>query len=518
MRPKPGDKSASHYAYTDLYDEIRHNFLIQYPPALVIGLGIAGVVAFMLVGFLGYRDPLEGSFTYTVFHQPWPLYLWFCALIIALQASVLRHRTLRRQMVMALTATIISMIIVGIIYFYNYDIGKFLQQVLNLIHLNLPQLGNNPWTYTIINFGVIIIFWLSTVRRWIRRAMGLPLHAGAYIGLEEDDDAENPDLRQLISGDLIAGAILTLLLSLIFTEGVINLFSGLLQTGVAVKPYALSLPGSCASTAGSCAPHSTLSFIDQIQTLIYLPLGLLILALGAVVSGLGKEVDADDPTSIFQRVIDELIDTIRAALNRRTGVAFNLALGLRTVAWPALVFLGVVGVAAASRGIQTYLHLQSDSITCRVNGHWSADLCGGGATLHAVQTQLNSLQQYQAAGLAIIAGVGAVLAIVFSLALLLFKWRVAENTLRFLGLVGFIVLLTFWIFSLALSGFNGLFSLTGLSSRVPFPQPGVTTIISAAALIIYGIYLLFRRARGKPASQSAPVAAGAPTGRQSGGS
>ena len=520
MRPKPGDKSASHYAYTDLYDEVRHSFLLNYPPLLVIGLGIAGVVAFMLVGFLGYKDPLEPGysalnpgFQYPIFHQPWPLYLWFCALIIALQASVLRHRTLRRQMVMALTATIISMIIVGIIYFYNYDIGKFLQQVLNLIHINLPQLGNNPWTYTIINFGVIIIFWLSTVRRWIRRAMGLPLHAGTDIGLGDDDDAENPDLRQLISGDLIAGAVLTLLLSLIFQEGIINLFSGLLQTNVTVTTCTLSLPGACVVGAAHGNPPS-LSFIDQIQTLIYLPLGLLILALGAVVSGLGKEVDADDPTSIFQRVIDELIDTLRAALNRRSGVAFNLALGLRSVAWPALVFLGVVGVAAASRGIQTYLHWQSDAITCQYHGHWSPALCGGPGAVKAVQDALNSYQQYQAAGLALISGVGAVLAIVFSLALLLFRWRVAENTLRFLGLVGFIVLLTYWIFSLALSGFNGLFSLTGLSQRVPFPQPGAFTSISAASLIIYGIYLLFKRGRGRPAAQSAPVTASAPTGRQ----
>jgi hypothetical protein len=515
MRPKPGDKSASHYAYTDLYDEVRRNFLIQYPPLLVIGLSIAGVLAFTLVGFLGYRDPLEGNFTSAVFHQPWPLYLWFCALIIALQGSVLRHRTLRRQLVMALTTTIISMIIVGIIYFYNYDIVQFLQQVLNLIHINLPQLGNNPWTYTIINFGIILIFWLSTVRRWIRRAMGMPLHAGTDIGLGDESDSETPDLRQLISGDLIAGAILTLLLSLILRVTIINLFAGVLQTNVTVTTCALSLPGACNPAAIHGNPP-TLGFIDQIQTLVYLPLGLLILALGAVVSGLGKEVDADDATSIFQRVIDELLDTVRAALNRRTGIAFNLALGLRSVAWPVLVFLGVLGAAAASRGIQTYLHLQSDSITCKYNGNWSATLCGGQAALTAVQKALANFQQYQAAGLALVSGGGAVLAIVFSLALLLFRARVAENTLRFVGLVGFVVLLTFWIFSLALSGFNGLFSLTGLSQRVPFPQPGPSTIISAASLLIYGIYLLFRRGRGRPTPQAAEVPSTAPTGQHGG--
>ncbi|MFI5271501.1 MAG: hypothetical protein ACHQ4H_00535 [Ktedonobacterales bacterium] len=511
------DKNASHFAYTDLYDETRHTFLLQYPPLLVIGLGIAGVVAFMLVGFLGYRDPLESGFTYAAFHEPWPLYLWFCALIIALQASILRHRTLRRQLAMTLLVTMISMIVVGIIYFYNADIVQFLRQVLNLIHFNLPQLGNNPWTYTIINFGIIIAFWLSTIRRWIRRAMGLPLRAGADIGLDDDDTQDFPDIRQLISGDLIAGAILTLVLSLVFQADIINFFSHLLQTGVNVTTCTVSLPGAC-HVGGLAGEPPTLNFADRIQTLIYLPLGLLILALGAVVSGLGKEVDEDDATSIFERVVDELVDTVRAALNRRTGIAFNLALGLRSVAWPVLIFLGVLGVAAASRGIQSYLHLQSDNTTCRgTNGAFDAAHCGGQPTLDAVMTMLNHYQQYQSAGLALVTGIGAVVAIVFSLALLLFRWRVAENTLRFLGLVGFVVLLTFWIFSLALSGFNGLFSLTGLSRRVPFPQPGATTIISFASLVLFGAFLLVRRLRstGQPPRQPATVST-PPSQRQPG--
>jgi len=73
--------------------------------------------------------------------------------------------------------------------------------------------------------------------------------------------------------------------------------------------------------------------------------------------------------------------------------------------------------------------------------------------------------------------------------------------------------LTFWIFSLALSGFNGLFSLTGISHRVPFPQPGATTIVSFGALVVFGLYLALRGAR-KPARQpetpaSAPALVGA---------
>jgi amino acid transporter len=165
----------------------------------------------------------------------------------------------------------------------------------------------------------------------------------------------------------------------------------------------------------------------------------------------------------------------------------SLALSLRNAVWPMLILLGTISVAATSRYIQFYLHLLSDQRTC------TTPSC---PEYHIVQGLLGSWQQYQAVVLALIWGLVGVLAIVFSVTLLILRRRVAENTLRFLGLVGFVVLLTFWIFSLALSGFNGLFSLTHLSERVPFPQPGLSTIISAASLLIFAVLLLTRRMRG----------------------
>src|SRR5262249_54568951 len=107
---------------------------------------------------------------------------------------------------------------------------------------------------------------------------------------------------------------------------------------------------------------------------------------------------------------------------------------------------------------------------------------------------------------AMLTGILAVIMIVLSAALLLYQARVAENSLRFLGLVGFVVLLTFWIFSLALSAFNGFFLLISSPNgpfflkRIPFPQPGASTIISFGALVVAGIYLLVRRGRGPRAT------------------
>ena len=97
-------------------------------------------------------------------------------------------------------------------------------------------------------------------------------------------------------------------------------------------------------------------------------------------------------------------------------------------------------------------------------------------------------------------GAGAALALVASAALLVFRWRVADNTMRFLGLIGFVLLLTFWIFSLALAGLNLLLShnLLNVTDRAPFYPPGWNTVISLVALAIFGAVALIRRGRGSP--------------------
>ncbi|MGH2515317.1 MAG: hypothetical protein ACRDHP_06650, partial [Ktedonobacterales bacterium] len=473
----------------------------------------------------------EPGFIHTLFLQPWSLYLWLCALIYALQISILRHPKLRRQLVETLLVTTFCVILVGISYYYNKEIQQFLQNLLTQIfNIRIPQIGNNPLTYTILNFLVIVIFWVDTVRRWIRRARGLPPASHVAIDLSTNPSQstirrlvppeEMPSMQEFISGDLIAAAVLTLLLSLIFRSEVISGLSHLLNVNVPVDNCVVAWPvGHCTPPGGTIADPPTLTFIDLIQALVYLPLGLIILALSATLSGLGAvggvneqqlnpvpggSQDETSTESVSEQVSLTVLNTLRSALNRRVRVATdNLALSLRNAVWPLLILLGVIAVAAASRDIQTYLHLLSDQRTCATSA------CPDFAN---VQPLLASHQQYLSIGLALVWGIVAVLSIVISVTLLIFNIRVAENSFRFLGLIGFVVLLTFWIFSLALSGFNGLFSLTGLSHRVPFPQPGVATIISLAALLIFGVLLLFRRVRGPRTPVREPAAV---TARQS---
>lgn len=510
-------------AITDVFDDQRRTFALRYPAWLIVALCLFGVVAFALVGFYGFRDSApEPALVRSIFHEPWPLFLWFCALIMALQSSVLRNRLLRPQMVAALTVTIICMLIVGAAYYYGREIDQILQQLLRQL-LNIrqfvPELGTNKYFYAFINFLILTIFWVDTIRRWIRGARGLPLNPAVDIGLSSSrhpkEDSDKLSMEELISGDLIAGAVLTLIMAVIFRAGIINFFSDALQVHVGINTCTVTWPfGPCTPPGATLRDAPTLSFIDLIQALIYLPLGLLVLAISATLSGMaaGEGVDTrlghqpgtahlfseqDDGSttrSVAEQVTLTLLNTLRSAISRRRAqmAVGNMALSLRNVIWPVLVLIGTISVATAARGIQNYLHLQSDIKTC------STPSC---PDYSAVQHALTFGQPFLSMALALIWGLVAVMAVALSVALLIFSQRVAENTVKFLALIGFIALLTFWIFSLALSGFNELLWLAHATDRWPFPQPGPSTIISLACLLIFGLLVLARRVR-HPAGDS----------------
>src|SRR5262249_27014805 len=147
--------------------------------------GLSGVAAFMITGFLGYQDHLEPDITHFFFVKPWPLYLWFCALIMTLQVSILRHPKLRRQLTQTLSVTMFSIVFVAVFDIFNREILTGFQnlpsQILNT-RILLEDFGKSPWPYTIINFGIIGVYWLDTIRRWVRSATGKSAFTPAEIG------------------------------------------------------------------------------------------------------------------------------------------------------------------------------------------------------------------------------------------------------------------------------------------------------------------------------------------------
>ncbi len=478
-------------AITDLYDTQRGTFLVAYPLWLVLGLGITGVIAVAMVGFLGYPgDP-------KVFDKPWELYLWFCALMITLLVSIFRHRSLRGQLIATLVVALLCVIIVYVIGFPGGFIRRFLQQY-------LPLLADEQLTYVVVNFAIILVFWVDTIRRWIRRANGLSLHPEIDLATgarrdEKPDPAELPSLAELISGDLLAGSVLTALLSYLFMPVVMN---HIVITHPALSDcnLAVSFPPSACLTAG--VQYASLTFLDQTQALAYVAVGLLVLGLAATLGGFGSVGGAPLPIGVSQAVnlvnaeaapvtapittgvAETVLDTLRAAINRRLRELLGgLGRSLRNIVWPVLLFVTTFGIFQLSLNIQAYLH---------------ADHRG-----------LSSVLLYIVP--AAIWGLVSVFSLAFSAALTLFSWRVADNTLRFMGLIGFILLLTFWIFSLALWGFNVLLEQFNASIVKPFDPPSLATAASAIALVLFGGYVLLsengRQLVRRPQATSRPVIA-----------
>ncbi len=494
MRPL----AATDTAITDLYDTQRGTFVINYPVWLVLGLGLTGVVALAMSGFLGYDAPGSAAASADFFYKPWELYLWFCALLITLQGSIFRDPALRGRLITTLIFSAISIIVVYIIGFPAGFIRQFFD------HL-LPLIASSGLTYTVINFGVIAIYAADSVWRWIRRARNLPLtpiidlRTGKEIH-EPVDPQTLPSMAELISGDLIAGAGLVALLALLFQPSVLGLF---VHTAPPLGECNVSVTiSNCRGANPSYGP--TLTLVDNVQALIYFPLGALILALTAVQGAFGvaeggepsavvrgslltksKDVGSGSQSAtmpIAENVAGTVFETIRAALDRRLRLLIeSLVRSLRNIAWPALIFLATYGLYQLSLNVQSYLHkgyLQSTFSLCPQ--YTSGSVCG--ITLYMLP--------------AFAWGLFSIITVVFSAALTLFRWRIVDNTFRFLGLVGFIFLLTFWIFSLALWGFNQLLLLTHGSVERPFDPPSWATAISLIALLIFGVYFLVRSSRG----------------------
>jgi hypothetical protein len=505
----------SQHAITDLYDEQRNTFLIQYPPLLVIVLALTGLLAFVLTGFLGYpfgkfTDP--STFVYPnytsgeyLFKEPWALLAWFWGLMLVLQISIFRHPNLRRQRNQTIAASIISMIIVIVAYFNREILGNVLNNLGDWLQITL-KISGNSFLLAIINYGILAIFWVDSIRRWIRRSQGLPITPQVDLGPRfRIRPGDMPSLQELISGDIIAGGALTALLMWVFDSATLNNIANLINN---TSDYG-STPGKTLVCATNC------SVVDRYQMVFYLTFGLLLLALTAVVNGLGAvgavesekvapeglEITPTD-TSLDETgtekgtkgVVQTLVETLLAALNRQLlAIVNNFFLALRTASWPFLVLLGTAALALASRYVQYYMH----SISCIHSPAQEAacKITTINGVSYGIATDTGSLVFN--AGIATGSIFIALLAIIGAAALLVFRWRVAENTLRFVGLVGFIVLLTFWIFALALTGLNEIFSpqVLNLTTRWPFGQPGISTIGSLGALLLYAAILLINRAR-----------------------
>jgi hypothetical protein len=193
--------------------------------------------------------------------------------------------------------------------------------------------------------------------------------------------------------------------------------------------------------------------------------------------------DTSSRIAVSEEVSLTVLSTLRNALDRRLRlILLALLLSLRNILWPLLALISAFSVAVACAYLEVYLHSPktfSDAYSFMLP--------------------------------ALIFGVVGALAAIFSPALFVFRWRVASNSLRFLGLIGFVVLLTLWIFSLALAGLNLLLlpELLNVTNRQPFYPPSWSTVISFGALLLFGAIALVRYTQGRRNTPQAPSATSA---------
>ncbi len=549
------------HAATDIYCGKRRISLVQFPLTIILGFIATGIIALLLAGFLGYVANVCGSAATIVengktvcwhdpwyrvlsLKEPWPLYLWFSGLMVLLQVSILRSQL--RRLVLTLVVTAVSILIVAIVYLLGPGAVEqyFISYPDGLIY--------NPLTYTLLNFGLILAFIIDSVRRWLGYGR-TELNPARMQDLQSADPSRSLALRrakigELVSGDLIAGMVLCAVLAIAFTpsflQGFFALISGTtFDCGASIgTPTIVHIASSTTAHCPIPGPHNSVTVgawfpllggkliwqIDRFIAVLCLVPGIGVLANTAFIRGLDPLARAASPGSslvtqpgdttgqvVAGQVGMAVLDALREALQRYIlPYARRTVLSLRNVLWPALVLIGSFSFALCARFIQYYLHHYDPTFYC------SPDL-------NLAHCQLANPYTYLAFAAAF--GVAGFACTILSVALLVASGRIVSNTLRFLGRVGFVVLLTFWMFALALFGLNWFLLDTGLvptalavppsqgaalcqypSWRLmlapPHPQCAQpfsvswVTAISFAALIVAVLALLPRVRAGLPAS------------------
>ena len=523
------------HAITAVYCATRHRSLVRYPVAL-IGLLIAGGVgALLLTGFVGYANCLiaqaPGSkacwgdvwynLPYVHLKEPWPLYLWASAVMVVVQASILRHKSLRRQLIQALVAMLISIFIVAIVYLFGTDIFKWLQEnyprVLDIVRV--------PGTFVILNIAIIVIFFVGSAIRWFNHPDGHALIGKRPALPRRRDDPDEASLEELISGDLLTGVVLFFICSYVFTYQFISTVTQATVGSYLTPRMIPCYPGDpkdhtlCVvpphiadlTLAGGYFPLAT---VDTVLALLCLFMGFMTLAITAMLAGLAVLQGQVDPagsqisSNVTTEVAQTVLNALRAAITRQLrGFVRRITYTLRRAVWPLLLLVSSFCLALFGRYVLYYLHHFDPTYNC--------------APAYVAANHLTSCSPaspYLDLLLAVAFGLGGVLGTVVSTALLVRSWRVVVNTLGLLRYVGLAALLTFWIFAMSLFGFNVLLLQLGVvpSSLVdpsaacapatwyslfvplqwpcqqPFVPLSIPSAISLASLLVMGVVVLFR--------------------------
>ena len=532
---------------------------------LTIAVATSGLIIFAVTGFLGYcsggrqtcpaalnLSDGPSAFIDSIFIKPWPLFLWLCALVIILQQSMLTglkgvkpevEQTWRRWTYAATGASIVA---VGIFDLYGREIREALDELIRQFGSQgfLFRLISDSWFYTVVNFGVILLLAIGAVRRWVRfhdeQTQGITPAAQLYQpgavlrNMSGDPDALDSGepqamaMHELVIGDVLVRSALVLVLSFVMHPEIIGVIVPRPGSGSAFPAFdscSVALPGRCATQ---------LSFLDLILALLGLVGSVAFAAVfaQAIVRQRveAQEEEADEAESdqsprlnlatfagshgkraslsavqaptlgqIGRDVARELLKTLARPFQRvdpAKGNPYDPLTIISVVVWPLLVLAGVFGAATMARVTQRALHHTTWDLfpVFRVD-----------RLIPGIERFPSDANLYELVGL--LAGFVAVVAIMLAARIMTRKPETLAKGLEFIRDNGFMTLVLFCVYALALWLIQKLFLVLFIDPNQPPLRLtafsfGLFTIGSFFLLLWFAVSVL--AGRGKSRRKSTP--------------
>lgn len=479
-----------------LLDPVYHRPKTIFQPRVLVFLVIFALVAFAAIGFLGYpSDNKNGTQFYLLSHPAWALFAWFGAITLIIQLTVFGRehdwtdRKVLRWRWMVMSVTIVCMAIEAIIYARPSLIGEASSGSSLLGSIQ----GNGRLLWNLANFVIIAVYAADRMLNWRKR---LREERGAVVNAPGTLDDEPtrffgmslPNL-ELLSQDIFAGAALCFLLGLALQTAPLNAVLRFFP-GRHVDTCTLSWAfGACQGDGGPDNPPTlhTMNWIGA-GSLVSISLLILVVVLLVRIFYLARD----------KNIVIAVAEGVWALLKSLLLLLLVFIPNLRAVLWPALIAVGTACVGISARLLQMYLHVLSDQRTCGATGK-CFDLNEFSRFLRSTETPTFQSQAYpfsvELLALALGFGIVGAFCILLAVRVLLLRrvqgplWR---DWLWFAVMTAFIIVCTFWLMSLTLSAVNWVLSLTAKTARVPFPQPGTSTIASFSIFVIALIVILLR--------------------------
>ncbi len=486
----------------------RRPFII-FGPVTATALILGAPIAFVVIGFFGYpSDNADGKEFYVLSHPAWALFALFGAIIVIALWTIFERppkmkglqkgfpentdKIIQRWKWEMTVITVLCMAAEALVYMQR----SLLSHLWNGGGALGAATSNGRLICNLGNIAIIVVYIFDRVWQWRtgERTASITLPNDINPSSLKPITLFRLSLSnwELVSQDIFAIAVLYIALGFVVQSSVVNY---LLQpfAGKHVDSCTISwLVGVCQGE-GSTGKPPTLHTIDLIGGGAALIVSLIILIVVLIIRIFYVIRDKEIAEAVAKAIL-EIVNSVRILLE----VFFP---NLRVVIWPILIAAGTTAVGISARLLQMYLHILSNRGTCV--GTTSCPDLGEFAFFwkppNVVAFQSHSFVFALAIlMLALLFGLVGASSILLAARVLLLK-RVKDalwgNWLAFVGVTAVLVICTFWLFSLTLSALNWVLLTANLTSRIPFPQLGISTSASFVFFVLAFAVFVWRQRR-----------------------